>query len=156
MPRSSPALANTHQTVCTYACDILLHSVRRLAVAACLLAAVSCGATTRLAPTADFSLKLGAKHPLVGQVIAGPTHNSVSAELLLQAAGRARYIVLGETHDNPDHHQLQAQLLRRFLEAQPSAAVAFEMLDEEDASGLAHLPESADDLASHVDWAHSG
>ena len=156
MPRSSPALANTRQTIGAHASDIFLHGVRKVALACSLVAAVSCSATSRLVPAGDFSLKLGAKHPLVGQVIQGPTRAAVSSEVLLQAAAHARYIVLGETHDNPDHHQLQAQLLEHFLRSQPSAAVAFEMLDEADASSLAQPAETAEQLAERVDWAHSG
>jgi uncharacterized iron-regulated protein len=135
---------------------MLFQRARRWLLASSLLAAISCSATTRLVPIADFSLKLGAKHPLVGRVIAGPTHAEVGAEVLLHAAGRARYIVLGETHDNPDHHQLQAQVLEHFLRAQPSAAMASEMLDEEDASKLAQPPQTSAELAERVDWAHSG
>lgn len=140
----------------SHAYDILLHGVRRLVLPACFLAAVSCSTTSRFVPTGDFSLKLGAKHALVGQVIAGSTHASVDADVLLRAVGHARYVVLGETHDNPDHHQLQAQLLEHFLQSQPSAAVAFEMLDEEDSISLAQPPTTAAELAERVDWAHSG
>lgn len=144
----------------TYASDILLHRAASHARAALstwlLLAAFSCSANTQLAPSTGYSLKLGADHPLVGKISAGRTHTEVSPEALQQALASARYIVLGETHDNPDHHHLQAQLLQHFLAAQPTAAVAFEMLDEEDASALAQTPRTADELAERVDWAHSG
>ena len=41
----------------------------------------------------------------------------------------SRYVFLGELHDNPRHHQLQAEMLRAIVEAGRAPAVAFEMLD---------------------------
>lgn len=153
-------LANTRQIMPTYASDILLHRAAARAPAlmlACVaFAAIGCSASTQLAPSSGYSLKLGAAHPLVGQIIAGRTRARISGEALHQALAHTRYVILGETHDNPDHHQLQAQLLQQFLHAQPTAAVAFEMLDEADASHVAQPPGTADQLAERVDWAHSG
>jgi uncharacterized iron-regulated protein len=122
-----------------------------------LAAAVSCNASTQLAPSAGFSARHGAEHPLVGRVYAGTSGIAVEPTLLAHALQSARYVVLGETHDNPDHHRLQAQLLQQFLAAQRGAAVAFEMLDEDDASALAtQAPATADELAERVAWADSG
>ncbi len=42
---------------------------------------------------------------------------------------QSRYVFLGELHDNPRHHQLQADMLRAIIEAGRGPAVAFEMLD---------------------------
>jgi uncharacterized iron-regulated protein len=41
----------------------------------------------------------------------------------------ARYVFLGELHDNPRHHQLQADMVRAILETGRAPALAFEMLD---------------------------
>lgn len=122
------------------------------------LAAIGCSGGALLVPQSGFSAQYGADHPLIGQVYRGATHERVAREVLFAALGSARYVVLGETHDNPDHHQLQAQLLQQFLTAQPGAAVAFEMLDEDDASALAQEPrvQNTHELAERVDWANSG
>jgi uncharacterized iron-regulated protein len=109
-------------------------------------------------PESGFSSALGAQHPLLGKIYRGETREPVARDTLVSALDRARYLVLGETHDNRDHHQLQAQLLQHFLVAQPGAASAFEMLDEDDARALAQEPpvRSSSELAQRVDWANSG
>ena len=157
--RLTKFLANTRQSMSTYNSDTFPYRGPRSAYAllsACLLlAAVSCSpaTATQLVPTHGYTLQLGKQHPLIGQVYAGPTR--VGGEQLQAALKNARYLVLGETHDNRDQHQLQAQLLQQFLAAQPGAAVAFEMLDEDDAHALTSV-QSADELAARVDWEHSG
>jgi uncharacterized iron-regulated protein len=145
----------------TYDSDTLLHErVCWLLLACSLFAAFSCGCSTstQLVPSHGYTLELGARHPLVGHVFAGKTHAEVGSSQLQHALQQARYVLLGETHDNRDHHELQAQLLQQFLAAQPTAAVAFEMMDEDDAAALAEATSvpGADELASRVDWAHSG
>jgi uncharacterized iron-regulated protein len=133
---------------------------RRLALgglAACALAAISCAGPTRLAPAAGYELKLGQQHPLVGRVYAVATRESVSPSQLTAAIVAARYVVLGETHDNPDHHRLQAELLSSFLAKHPRAHVGFEMLDEDVAPALAGAPpQSPEDVAARVHWEQSG
>ena len=141
--------------------DIHLHAATPRAsslwLASLFVAAISCTPiTSQLVPDKGFSSQLGGQHVLLGQVYRGSTR--VTREALLSALGHARYVVLGETHDNRDHHQLQAQLVQQFLAAQPGAAVAFEMLDEDDASALAREPavRSASELEARADWANSG
>ena len=160
-----PELANTHQTMKHSASDIHLHAatlcaqrVGRCLMACMVVAAIGCSSNSQLVPASGFSSQHGAGHPLLGQVYRGTTRERVAREALYSALGHARYVVLGETHDNGDHHQLQAQLLQQFLSAQPGAAVAFEMLDEDDASALAQEPpvRTASELAQRVDWANSG
>jgi uncharacterized iron-regulated protein len=72
----------------------------------------------------------------------------------------ANVVLVGETHDNPDHHRLQAALLGAFAARHDAPAVVFEMLDREqqatvDASLQAH-PRDVDELARAVGWASSG
>ena len=50
-----------------------------------------------------------------------------SAALTTFAA--ARFILLGERHDNPDHHRLQARVLEQLTKAGRKPAVVFEMLE---------------------------
>jgi uncharacterized iron-regulated protein len=73
-------------------------------------------------------------------------------EIAARAAG-AGIVLLGEIHDNPAHHALQAEVIALLA---PSALV-FEMLSPEDAARI--TPELAADpaaLASALDWAASG
>lgn len=128
--------------------DIHLHAAPLL-LACCLVAAIGCTTShSQLVPEKGFS----SQHSLVGKIYRGTT--PVTREALFSALGHARYVVLGETHDNRDHHDLQAQLVQQFLAAQPGAAVAFEMLDEDDTGALS--AQSASELEQRADWANSG
>jgi uncharacterized iron-regulated protein len=72
----------------------------------------------------------------------------------------ARFVLLGEKHDNPDHHRLQAWVLRGLVAAGRRPAVGFEMVEVSDAPAIArHLaaaPGDAAGLAEAVDWRRSG
>ncbi|UWQ78964.1 ChaN family lipoprotein [Leisingera sp. S132] len=71
----------------------------------------------------------------------------------VEALRGADVVILGEVHDNPVHHQRQAQL----LVALKPGAVVWEMITAEQAEGLD--PDSLDDAAQtarRLDWAVSG
>lgn len=71
-----------------------------------------------------------------------------------------RFVLLGERHDNPDHHRLQARLVRALLAAGRRPAIAFEMLDASQvpalASHLAAAPGDAAGLGAAVGWERAG
>ena len=73
------------------------------------------------------------KKPTVSTMAEGESitiHGATSDPDAVTALVRqARYVFLGELHDNPRHHQLQADMLRAIIEAGRGPAVAFEMLD---------------------------
>ncbi|MDH3686822.1 MAG: ChaN family lipoprotein [Myxococcales bacterium] len=83
----------------------------------------------------------------------------VERELVGELAS-ARFVVLGETHDNPEHHRLQARLLERLVLAGRKPAVAFEMLrvDQQDVldEALAGSDVSTEELRAAVAWDESG
>ena len=80
-------------------------------------------------------------------------------EMLGALAGGA-YVLLGEKHDNPDHHALQARVLKALVDAGAKPAVAFEMFDVEDQAAIDAArrasPHDASRIASAVDWERSG
>ena len=49
-------------------------------------------------------------HPLAG-TIWNSDFEAVTISELENALANARFVLLGEIHDNPDHHRLQAQLI---------------------------------------------
>ena len=53
-----------------------------------------------------------------------------SARLVAARAQRAEVVYLGELHDNPQHHAIQARILETLLEAGARPALAFEMVPE--------------------------
>jgi uncharacterized iron-regulated protein len=92
-------------------------------------------------------------HPLVGKIWNGAAF--VDAQALDAAVGSAHFVLLGETHDNPDHHALQARLVRVAAHGR-KPAIVFEMLDVSQQGALDAAPRTADAIAEAVNWSHGG
>jgi uncharacterized iron-regulated protein len=73
-------------------------------------------------------------HPLVGKIYEVKTGRFVSAADYVAALSRAWHVLLGEIHDNGDHHRLQGFVVRR-LEGGPRAVV-FEQFRADQQRGL--------------------
>src|SRR2546426_5645448 len=103
---------------------------------------------------------LGHDHPLTGRIWNVEQGRFVTRTALAAAVSAARFALLGERHDHPEHHEFQAWLLRRMLESGRRPAVAFEMLDTTQAPALArHLaaaPRDAAGLGEAVGWRAAG
>lgn len=84
----------------------------------------------------------------------------VSEEALLQDLATADLVLLGEQHDNPHHHRLQARVIDGLVARDRAPAVVMEMLDEDLQAAVdkarAEQPENVDHLAAMVDWEASG
>jgi uncharacterized iron-regulated protein len=72
----------------------------------------------------------------------------------------ARFVLLGEKHDNVDHHVLQARVVRALTAAGRHPAVAFEMFTADQAPAiatyLAKMPRDAGGLGEAVGWSETG
>ena len=78
---------------------------------------------------APWTTSLLVDHPLVGRIYR-PTDGAFVARSDVEEALRtARFALLGEKHDNPDHHRLQTELLEVMLAAGRRPALVMEMLD---------------------------
>jgi len=105
-----------------------------------------------------WTTSLDRDHPLVGKIWSGRASRFVD-EAFLRAALHG-YVLLGEKHDNPDHHALQARLLQAMVDGGARPVVAFEMFDVDeqpaiDASRREH-PRDGRSLARAVSWEKSG
>src|SRR5881397_2524336 len=100
------------------------------------------------------------EHPLVGKVWDVSANAPISEATLTARLAGSRFVMLGERHDNPDHHVLQAKLVRALVEAGRRPAVGFEMLSTDDAAALARYlarsPKDASGLGDAVNWTRSG
>lgn len=76
-----------------------------------------------------WETRLEADHPLVGVAWDVAKGEALSPVALARRLARERFVGLGERHDHPDHHALQAFLLRELVAAGRRPAVAFEMFD---------------------------
>jgi uncharacterized iron-regulated protein len=72
----------------------------------------------------------------------------------------AHFVLLGEKHDNPDHHLLQAAVIRGLVARDRRPAVGFEMFTLDQAGALANqlavAPYDATGIATAVNWRNSG
>jgi uncharacterized iron-regulated protein len=111
-------------------------------------------------PAIDFTSAFERDHPLVGKWWDVRASAFVTGNDVLERAITARFVFVGEKHDNPDHHAAQAAILRGMIEGGRRPAVAFEMIDVDrqpalDAA-LKATPGDADAIARAVEWDKSG
>lgn len=129
----------------------------RLAVFAILL--LTLALPVRAEPPA-FTTPLERDHPLVGKVWLPAAGRFIGINDLVTRARAADAVLLGETHDNADHHALQAWMLGRLLEGSRRPLVAFEMIDggqeETLRRYLAAHPDDAGGLGAALNWDNSG
>ena len=112
----------------------------RLGVALMALSIIGCASRAPRTALPEWRAPHQRAHPLVGKIYETATGAELSAAVLLQQLRSAQAeaplgLLLGELHDHPDHHQLQAWLIR----ALSPAEVGFEMLDERQETALTGL-----------------
>ena len=71
----------------------------------------------------------GLDHPDVGHVVDLRTDQRISARTLVGRLAAADHVLVGERHDNPDHHALQLWLLRALAERRPPGSILMEMIE---------------------------
>ena len=102
----------------------------------------------------------GRNHPLTGRIWDVSSARFIDRQSLVTRLARADFLLLGERHDNPDHHLLQAEVLRSLIALGRRPVVGFEMFGLDDASTIAnHLasaPNDAAGLGRAVNWNKSG
>lgn len=131
-----------------------------LIVAACAAIAVPAVQAAEIWPPQDWESPLGTDHPLAGKVFDVRAGTFVSPETAFARMAEARYVLSGERHDNPDHHRVQAAVLAALVDAGRRPAVAFEMIDEDQAPALAAFVAGgsgdAGALGAAVKWEERG
>jgi uncharacterized iron-regulated protein len=91
---------------------------------------------------------LGRNHPLTGRIWDAGAGGFIDRRILVARLADADFILLGERHDNSEHHRLQAEVLRSVIAAGRRPAVGFEMFGLDDAGAIAaHLAASPVDAA---------
>jgi len=118
-----------------------------------LVFAVLCACGGAPPPVGDWQAEAVAEHPLVGRIWSTAEGRFVPVYALRARLVRARVVLLGEKHDNPDHHRLHGWLLASI--AGPDRPVWFEQLDLSEAEAVAGAA-SPGALARAVRWDESG
>jgi uncharacterized iron-regulated protein len=108
----------------------------------------------------SWKSSLGRNHPLTGRIWDVSSARFIDRQSLVTRLARADFLLLGERHDNADHHLLQAEVLRSLIALGRRPAVGFEMFGLDDASAIAnHLafaPNDAAGLGRAMNWNKRG
>lgn len=100
-------------------------------------------------------------HAQVGQIIDLRSGHEITRDALVQTLAAAPLVLLGEKHDNFDHHALQLWLLKTLEAQRKQGALVMEMLtvnQQESVSAVQNkirAGEMPDDLPAALDW-HKG
>lgn len=94
----------------------------------------------------------------------GPGGGASDEAALIEAMADADFVLLGEVHDNPLHHEIQARLLRALIDQGRRPAVVWEMIGldrQPDVDGVLSKPGADADataraVADAVSWEASG
>lgn len=131
--------------------------MRWTAPAAIVVASLQLAACTS---NAVWITSKGSDHELVGRIWDVRAERFVTESDLSDDAAMAKFVLLGEKHDNPDHHLLQSKVLAALVERGRRPVVAYEMLTTDQVPALiAHLeehPRDASGLGDAVGWEKSG
>lgn len=103
---------------------------------------------------------VGGQNPLVGKIWDVRRQRFISQTELVGDIDEQEFILLGEQHDNRDHHELQAEIIRALAHAGRRPKVAFEQLNPEQNAKLAAYvelqPDRAAGLGDAVGWKQAG
>ena len=121
---------------------------------------VSIPGFAQLQPLQEWESPLYANNPLVGRIWHGTSEQFVEIQHLVNAIESANYLLLGEKHDNPDHHLLQLMVLNHLIEQMRVANVAFEMMDSDDQAALDQISQhnltTLEGLKAYLRWDEEG
>ncbi|MDI3326617.1 ChaN family lipoprotein [Pontibacterium granulatum] len=76
----------------------------------------------------DWQSPLERDHPMVGKVVDLQSQKLISPSVLLEHLARVEVVLIGEKHDNPDHHLIEKRILAALSKQSPD--VVMEMLDD--------------------------
>lgn len=91
----------------------------------------------------------------VAELVDEAAAEALGIDAFIEQASEYDIVVLGEIHDNPDHHRNQT----RIIAALEPAAIVFEMIAQEDEAALNELRAAGatrEEIAVALDWENSG
>lgn len=95
-------------------------------------------------------------HALAGRIWDSRLQQFVTPEELFAGLREARFLLLGEKHDNADHHRLQLSVLESLIAADALSGVAFEMIDASREPKLEGIAErefaGEEELRTWLEW----
>ena len=147
-----------HRLVLAGALRAVLLGARRAVLLGAVLSALLGGCAK--VSDVEWESPVARGHPLVNRVWDVKAGAFVGESAMIKELAASRWVMLGERHDNADHHVLQARVVRGLVEVGRRPVVGFEMLSTDDAAALARFlargPKDAAGLGDAVNWARSG
>ncbi|MEQ8955569.1 MAG: ChaN family lipoprotein, partial [Gammaproteobacteria bacterium] len=99
-------------------------------------------------------------HPLAGRVWDVNAQRFLSVAELSGRLTASRILLLGEKHDNPDHHVLQQRVMEFLLQSGRLNHITFEMMDDRKQDLLDSIHQqsivSLDTLKNYLQWDEQG
>ncbi|MDX1484735.1 MAG: ChaN family lipoprotein [Alphaproteobacteria bacterium] len=140
---------------------------KRFAVISAVLLLAGCGAHTvghgsraEMNPIGPWQSAALQDHPLAGRIWVPGERRFITPDGLLSRLASRRFVLLGERHDNPDHHRVQAWITRRMIGEGRRPALAMEMFRRDQQPRIdAHLEDNPGDsagLGRATGWSRSG
>jgi len=110
-------------------------------------------------PWLPWQSSMHKNHPLAGKIWSVREKRFVTTQILGKAVNAARFVLIGEVHDNADHHRLQAWLIEKTAQSR-KPAVVMEMIAGDKAPALrdylAMRQANAEGLGAALDWGARG
>ena len=100
-------------------------------------------------------------HPLTGKIWLTAAQRFITRNELLSQLQQSPVLLLGEKHDNPDHHRLRLSLLDSLLSPGKKSLIALEMMERRQQTHIDALATNYQDLqaaqlADHLAWDEQG
>jgi uncharacterized iron-regulated protein len=130
----------------------------RLLLCCCLLLLSACQTAATLPPIPAWQSSQGHEHADLGRIVDLRSGASLTPAQLVEQLAAAELVLVGEQHDNPDHHRLQLWLLQALAAQRPQGSLLLEMLnpDQQDRVVAAHAAildgQAPADLPAALAW----
>lgn len=120
----------------------------------------ACSACAQLTNPERWQSPLYQDHALVGRIYSVADDRFIESAELVARLRQAAVLMLGEKHDNPDHHVLQLAVLKLLQGDEGLGSISFEMLDASQADSVAQLNAGVsvvqESLAEFLSWDEEG
>ncbi|MEX0619579.1 MAG: ChaN family lipoprotein [Pseudohongiellaceae bacterium] len=140
--------------------DNLITIITKTLSFTCVLACAGVAAQAQSLAVPDWKSSLNRDHPLVGSIWHSGSERFVTSEELVDAIASSRYFLLGEKHDNPDHHTLQLEIVTRLLADDAVSLISFEMIMRDSQQRLEGIRdqnlETLEALRQYLQWDEQG
>lgn len=123
-----------------------------------LVTAVLLAACQTVPPVPPWQGPEGLEHPDLGQIIDLRHGTRISTQQLIHELAGADRVLLGERHDNPDHHALERWLLEALAQRREQGSLLLEMLNPDQQEKMAGVQASVGrgewpaDLPAALEW----